>query len=56
MDQWKDQDEGENDAALKTAADAAAAIINGSSNQHDFTLLNGDDIPHGSSLNLNDLE
>ncbi|KAL3914872.1 MAG: hypothetical protein SGILL_005908 [Bacillariaceae sp.] len=56
MAEWKDEDI-QSDDALQTAAHAAAAIINGtSSNPHDFPLLSGDDIPHGCSLDLNQLE
>jgi hypothetical protein len=61
MSEWKHHpyghgDDGQQDEMLQSAAHAAAALINSSDSRGDFPLLDGDDIPHGSSLDINELE
>mmetsp|Transcript_12280 Transcript_12280/g.21564 ORF Transcript_12280/g.21564 Transcript_12280/m.21564 type:complete len:429 (-) Transcript_12280:340-1626(-) len=60
MSEWRNHpyghDDGHADDMLRSAADAAAALINNSSSRGEFPLLDGDEITHGSSLNLNELE
>jgi hypothetical protein len=65
MSEWKHHGYGQHDDGhqeddmLQSAADAAAALIdNPNNNGSDFSILDGDDIPHhhGASLNFNGIE